>query len=1153
MSITVAMRTEISQLYVSLFGRAPDGEGLGFWVSSYSKGNSLANIAQSMYDTAPARAYYPLFATASEVVTTFYTNVLGRAPDAEGLAFWVKEYSAATTQGAFFSKLISNVVNYTGTDAAGVTSKALFANKVAVAQYYGEQNGSVAGATAALNGVTSAAASVDAAKAVITTASATGYTLSTTSPETITAIGANNLINGTQATFQASDVIIGKAGATNTLSLVDSGTAAWTLPAASVSGVQTVSLRNINATTATPAAAQVTTLSFAALTNSNATSGYSFTNVATNAVTITVATLSAATAGADIAVAAAAALNAATGALYTATVSGNTVTLTAKTAGAITNAAASALTLGIGSTGGASNAVVTTTGAALVASAGATDTVAAGNFTGATMFINDLSTSRVDYTGLTAAQTVQINGNGVITNGATNAQMAATSTVGTLVVNGGVNSGAVAFTSAGGTGVATVSLTSTGTAAGTSATAALGANVLTSLALGGAATALNITANNNLTTGNVTGFTGTAATITVTGTAGALNLGTLEASTVKTVNASAFAGGLTVTLNANPAIAFTGGNGNDSVTTGAVLTTGTVSGGGGTGDTLVVGTNLSHVNTATLAAKYTNFETLSMNGIMDASLISGITKIELSGATNTVTNLSSSQSVVATAAIGATTLAPVSGTTNTLNLQLGSGLTADAVASAGVLTVTGHSTLNLSAAKGPTTTTGANQLAVVTGAMVGATIASVNLTGTAFQFTDIATTLATAFNGSALTGNGGTSPAGLRVAGTATAGSSIVGSGVADRFTIGGATSASFDGGAGNDVFEAAAASVGAASTDPTLIGGSGTDIIRFTDNTVVDADFKKMTGFETLNFGSTADTSSASTAAISVTGLTTNANAAFATGLTVTSGTLANLASYNFESLSYANNVTITLTTGSTGATVASNITIATGAGNDTVTVTAAAWVGAVTSAPAVLTIATGSGVDTITLETGTLTASTMAGLGAIQITAGTGADVINVTSHVNAASDKGNIFFVVAAGDSTTTAYDSITGFRTALGGATISDGIDFAGTSTLNAYTATAATGYTSAQLNVTVSATGMVTLAGTAFTAGLTLQQTIDAVQSVVNVTTGDTALFTYTTAGVTSTYIFNNNTTDSVVQLVGVSTASALITTNATVAGQIFIQ
>ncbi len=216
-AITVAMRTEISNLYVSLFGRAPDGEGLGFWVSSYSNGNTLAKIAQSMYDTAPARAYYPLFATPSEVVTTFYTNVLGRAPDAEGLAFWVKEYNASATQGAFFEKLINNVVNYNGTDAAGVASKSLFANKVAVAQYYGEQNGTVAGATAALNGVTSAAASVDAAKAVILNTAVSGQTFTLTTGVNNFAGGSSNdsfdasLISSAQ-TWQASDVLSGGTG-----------------------------------------------------------------------------------------------------------------------------------------------------------------------------------------------------------------------------------------------------------------------------------------------------------------------------------------------------------------------------------------------------------------------------------------------------------------------------------------------------------------------------------------------------------------------------------------------------------------------------------------------------------------------------------------------------------------------------------------------------------------------------------------------------------------------------------------------------------------------------------------------------------------------------------------------------------------------------
>ena len=176
--ITVAMRTEISQLYVSLFGRAPDSDGLGFWVSSYAGGNTIAKIAQSMYETTPARTYYPLYATPSEVVTTFYSNVLGRAPDAEGLAFWVNEFKNAATPGTFFAKLVSNVVNYSGTDADGLSSQSLFNNKVTVAQFYGENGGTIAGATSALSGVTAVASTVDTAKAYsggVFTAPYTGY------------------------------------------------------------------------------------------------------------------------------------------------------------------------------------------------------------------------------------------------------------------------------------------------------------------------------------------------------------------------------------------------------------------------------------------------------------------------------------------------------------------------------------------------------------------------------------------------------------------------------------------------------------------------------------------------------------------------------------------------------------------------------------------------------------------------------------------------------------------------------------------------------------------------------------------------------------------------------------------------------------------
>jgi hypothetical protein len=129
-----------------------------------------------------------------------------------------------------------------------------------------------------------------------------------------------------------------------------------------------------------------------------------------------------------------------------------------------------------------------------------------------------------------------------------------------------------------------------------------------------------------------------------------------------------------------------------------------------------------------------------------------------------------------------------------------------------------------------------------------------------------------------------------------------------------------------------------------------------------------------------------------------------------------------------------------------------------------------------------------------------------------------------------------VYAVGDSTTTAYDQVTGFLVGTL-ARISDKLDFAAVD-VNAYAATAAAGYSASQLTVAVSAAGAVTFAGSS-AAGLTLAQQISAVQSVVNVTQGDSAF--WINSG--STYVFNNNTAgDSIVQLVGQAGTASLTTT-----------
>ncbi|MFZ6802170.1 DUF4214 domain-containing protein, partial [Undibacterium sp. Di24W] len=68
MAITAAMRTQVTELYVSLFGRAPERDGLAFWVGKLDAGATYAQIAQQMFDVDPARAYYPKSSTNKELV-----------------------------------------------------------------------------------------------------------------------------------------------------------------------------------------------------------------------------------------------------------------------------------------------------------------------------------------------------------------------------------------------------------------------------------------------------------------------------------------------------------------------------------------------------------------------------------------------------------------------------------------------------------------------------------------------------------------------------------------------------------------------------------------------------------------------------------------------------------------------------------------------------------------------------------------------------------------------------------------------------------------------------------------------------------------------------------------------------------------------------
>jgi Ca2+-binding RTX toxin-like protein len=348
--------------------------------------------------------------------------------------------------------------------------------------------------------------------------------------------------------------------------------------------------------------------------------------------------------------------------------------------------------------------------------------------------------------------------------------------------------------------------------------------------------------------------------MTISGAATSVSIGTLDTD-YTTVNAGGLtAGGLTATMSATATTTLTGGAGNDVITTGVALTTGSVAAGTGT-DRLVVA-DTTHLNTVALGAKYTGFEVLQVQDKVSTDLdhISGITAIRINDGNDAagtgVTNLSAAQAaaitVIAANATGAITIGVKNATTvgniDTVALLIDDGATAVNTLALGTPVIAGVEKLTLALTDHVT-------IANLTSA---ASIDSITLTGAA-NATITTAALATAnfaVNGSAMTG-----VLTVDAAAFATNGVALTGGSAADSLTGGAHT---INGGAGNDTLLSGLAgndTINGGDGNDTLVsgtgndsltGGAGTDTFRYngtaanvyTDSLATTAGLDRITDF---------------------------------------------------------------------------------------------------------------------------------------------------------------------------------------------------------------------------------------------------------------------------------------------------------------------
>lgn len=388
---------------------------------------------------------------------------------------------------------------------------------------------------------------------------------------------------------------------------------------------------------------------------------------------------------------------------------------------------------------------------------GAAQTIAAGNFAGATSFVSDRSTGQLDVTGLAAGQAIGVAGNGSATNGASNFTYADTVTSAVINISGGTTAGNITEV---GTGIASNVINSTG-AANTVGTITVSGTVDKSLTIN-AATALTAAAIAGLTAGATITVAG-AATSATTGVG--VTLGTLD-SDVIVLNASGLtAGGVSATLNADTTIVVTGGAGNDRITTGSVLTTGSVTAGAGT-DRLVLAAD-THAATLTLGNKYSGFEVVQIAaaGTQDLDLLvtnNTLTGLRLAG-TGTVTNANAATAANVTILANSTPSIGVKGALTPGQIDTVGITVSDEAAAVATITLTapvlsGVEILNLVATDNATVTSLASALALTNVNVSGAADVSITSTAIALQ-TNFALNAGTAtgaltFNATGATTNG---------------------------------------------------------------------------------------------------------------------------------------------------------------------------------------------------------------------------------------------------------------------------------------------------------------------------------------------------------------------------------------------------------------
>jgi len=109
------------RLYQAAFDRTPDIAGLSFWTHALDVGVNIQTVAQDFVNSAEFQQVFGTNPTNQQLAYSMYQNVLGRQPDAPGLAFWVSALNNGTPVATVLEDFAASPENHALVDPTLVT------------------------------------------------------------------------------------------------------------------------------------------------------------------------------------------------------------------------------------------------------------------------------------------------------------------------------------------------------------------------------------------------------------------------------------------------------------------------------------------------------------------------------------------------------------------------------------------------------------------------------------------------------------------------------------------------------------------------------------------------------------------------------------------------------------------------------------------------------------------------------------------------------------------------------------------------------------------------------------------------------------------------------------------------------------------------